>query len=46
MNHKIENVKKFYVLKCWMFSFEAEGFSRTVAWPRKRELHGKLPLYS
>jgi len=24
---KIEKDKTFYVLKCWMFSFEAEGFS-------------------
>jgi hypothetical protein len=24
---KIEKVKKFYVLKCWMFSLGDEGFS-------------------
>jgi hypothetical protein len=26
----LKKAKNFYVLKCWMFSFEVEGFSRSL----------------
>jgi hypothetical protein len=27
---KVEKIKKFHVLKCWMFSLRAEGFFVTL----------------